>query len=35
MTYEDVGHRAYGIAGGFRRLGVSRHEKVLSFLTTI
>jgi crotonobetaine/carnitine-CoA ligase len=32
MTYRDVGRRSYGIASGFRRLGVSRHEKVLLLL---
>jgi acyl-CoA synthetase (AMP-forming)/AMP-acid ligase II len=29
MTYQDVGRRSDGIASGFRRLGFSRHEKVL------
>jgi acyl-CoA synthetase (AMP-forming)/AMP-acid ligase II len=32
MTYQDVRRRSDGIASGFRRLGVSRHEKVLLFL---
>jgi crotonobetaine/carnitine-CoA ligase len=32
MTYQDVGRRSQGIASGFRRLGVSRHEMVLLFL---
>lgn len=32
MTYRDVGRRSDGIASGFRRLGVRRHEKVLLFL---
>jgi carnitine-CoA ligase len=32
VTYQGVGRRSDGIASRFRRLGVSRHEKVLLFL---